>query len=226
MFYAGGGNATYSTSSPYDILGGRGGPPRLPSGGPPRSGPPPRFPTMEELDIYPVPGFIQRTDVGNGSAPVSGSWHVKAEALPKDPTEPFYVAKDFGQKFLNSENGYTIISPLNRPPYSAPYNFTISHLTLSKPKQIAAVPWRSTPEHSAFRPQDGALSLQVDGYGDAVQVLPGDVASIPKNTKFRVYAIVPGTKTLYVSAGGNGLDTELLKSAKPWESPTWPVNFA
>jgi hypothetical protein len=225
MFYAGGGKSTYSTSSPYDALGGRGGQPRSSSGGPPGSGPPPRFPTLEELDIYPVPGFKQRTDVGNGSAPVSGSWHIKAEPLPKDPSEPFYVAKDLSAKFLNSENGYTIISILNRLPHSAPYNFTLSHLTFSKPKDIAAVPWRSNPVHSAFRPQDGALSLQVDGYGEAVQVLPGDVASIPRDTKYKVHAIVPGTKTLYVSAGGNGLDSELLKAAKPWESPTWPVNF-
>jgi hypothetical protein len=180
---------------------------------------------MEEFDLFPVPGFVQRTDIGNGSAPVSSYWHVASEPLPEDPTAPYYIAKDYGVKFLNSENGYTIISPLNRLPHSKPYNFTLSHLTFSIPKDVAAIPQRSFPEHGAFRVQDGALSIQVEGYGGSVQLLPGDVAFLPKDTKYKVHAIVPGTKTLYIGAGEKGLDMLLLKSAKPWNSASWPTKF-
>src|ERR1700712_1955192 len=102
MFYAGGGKSNYSTSSPYDALAvpELGGPP--PSGslpGSPPTAPPgsggtgalPRI--MEEFDLFPVPDFVQRTDIGNGSAPVSPNWHVASEPLPEDPTAPYYIAK-------------------------------------------------------------------------------------------------------------------------------------
>jgi len=218
LFYSGGRNSTFASSSPYDALSPRGG---LPVSGPP-SGPPR---SQEQFDIYPVPGFVARTDIGNGSAPLSASWHVKTEPLPKEPNAPFYVAKDFGPKYLNSENGYTIVSPINTVPRSAPYNFTLSYLTLSKPKDITAVPWRTFAEHGAFRIQDGALSLQVESYGEAVQLLHGDVAFLPQGTKYKFHAVVPATKTLYVAVGGNGLDAALLRTAKPWEYSSWPTDF-
>jgi hypothetical protein len=139
---------------------------------------------------------------------------------------PFYVAKDFAPKYLNSENGYTIISPLNTLPRSAPYNFTLSYLTMSKPKDVAAVPWRTFTEHGAFRIQDGALSLQVEGYDQAVQLLQGDVAFLPQGSKYKFYAVAPATKTLYIAVGGKGLDAALLSKAKAWEHTSWPTEFA
>jgi hypothetical protein len=119
-----------------------------------------------------------------------------------------------------------IISPINTTPRSAPYNFTLSYITLSKPKDATAVPWRTFAEHGAFRIQDGALSLQVEGFGEAVQLLHGDVAFLPKDRKYKIYAVVPATKTLYIAVGGNGLDAALLRTAKPWEHATWPSDFS
>jgi hypothetical protein len=222
MFYAIGKNLTFATSSTYDplLIPGRGFPKeRSPPGKVPDSG------ALDRFDIYAQPGFTPRTDIGNGSAPPS-EWHVKPEPPPQDRSAPFFLAKNFGSKYLNSENGYTIISPLNAPPRSAPYNFTLSFLTISSPKDVAAVPWRTFPEHGAFRIQEGALSLQVEGYGEPVQILPGDVAFLPEGTKYKFHAVAPATRTLYVAAGGHGLDAALLRTAKSWEHPTWPVQFA
>jgi hypothetical protein len=216
MFYAMGKKESFKSSAPYNVV-------TNPSGPPP--GPPPQGLSLEQFDIVPVPGFIPLTDVGNGSAPLSHLWHLKSEPLPQAKGAPFYVAKDLAPNYLNSENGYTIISPLNTAPQSAPYNFTLSYLTLSKPKDVTAVLWRTFTEHGAFRVQDGALSLQVEGYGEASQLLPGDVAFLPQGTKYRFHAIVPGTKTLYVAAKGNGLDTALLRNAKPWKHASYPVSF-
>ncbi|KAF2674821.1 quercetin 2,3-dioxygenase anaerobically complexed with the substrate kaempferol [Microthyrium microscopicum] len=226
MFYAGGGNATFATSTPFDPA-----PFKFTPGAaaPPRTAPRPGGTTssmQEVFDIYPVQGFTARTDVGNGSAPASPHWHVRNEPLPKDTSAPFYVANNFAPKFLNSENGYTIVSPINTSPRSAPYNFTLSYLTMSKPKDVAAVPWRTFEEHGAFRIQDGALSMTVDGYGDYVPMHYGDVAFIPKGTKYKIHALVPGTKTLYVAVNGNGLDALLMRTAKPWDSASWPAAFA
>jgi hypothetical protein len=172
-----------------------------------------------------VPDFVPLTNVGNGSAPLSPLWHLRSEPLPQATGTPFYVANDLAPKYLNSENGYAIISPLNTAPQSAPYNFTLSYLTLSKAKDITAVPWRIFTEHGAFRVQDGALVLQVEGYGKAAQLLPGDVAFLPQGTKYKFHAIVPATKTLYVAAKGNGLDAALLRTAKPWKYASYPVTF-
>jgi hypothetical protein len=225
MFYAGGGKNFYQTSAPYDA-----GPfkwPKAPESRPKGSQSAGGLPAgMNNFDIWPVPGFVARTDLVNGAGPASDSWHVKAETLPKDPTSWFYQTRDFAPKFLNSDNGYTIITPLNSMPRSAPYNFTLSYLLMSKPKDSKAAPWHSFDNHNAFRVHDGAMSLQVEGYGDAVQMLPGDVAFLPKGTKYKYHAIVPATTTLYISAGGKGLDAVLLEKSKAWTASSWPQDFA
>jgi hypothetical protein len=214
LFYTTGQNSTYPTSSTYDALAGDSGPPSGAAD----------FKSLEKFDIYPQPGFVLRTDIINGSAP-SSAWHVKSQPRPQDTTAPFFLAKGYEPGYINLENGYTVISPLNTLEHSAPYNFSLSFLTLSKPKDIKAVPWRTFGEHGAFRVQDGALSLQVDGYGDPVQLLPGDVAFLPKDTKYKYHAVVPATRTLYISVVGKGLDAALLRTANPWEFPNYPTGF-
>lgn len=38
------------------------------------------------------------------------NWHDDTNELPTDPTEPYFVANNYGSKFLNTDNGYKVSS--------------------------------------------------------------------------------------------------------------------
>ncbi|RYP69392.1 hypothetical protein DL769_005285 [Monosporascus sp. CRB-8-3] len=83
----------------------------LPADALPSSATPP-LEVLQSFDHWPMPDFIPRRDDTNGIAG-SGNWHNGSNKLASDATTPFYIAKNWGPKYLNSEGGiYKIIAPL------------------------------------------------------------------------------------------------------------------
>ncbi|KAJ8576544.1 hypothetical protein ON010_g2667 [Phytophthora cinnamomi] len=87
---------------------------------------------LEEYDVYAQLTWEARRDAVNGTAG-GGNWHNGSNGLADDGQTPFFVAKNYAQKYLNYENG----------------NETVNTIT---PKQPLA-----------FQLEEGQLSVEVDG---------------------------------------------------------------
>ncbi|KAG8424540.1 hypothetical protein J3458_001320 [Metarhizium acridum] len=147
------------------------------------------------------------------------NWHNGPNDLPTTYGEPYFVAKDHGKKFLNTENGYKVIQPLTNE--ATEKNFTIGTVIMSQKLNNESLTVTTLPHHFALQMEDGQLILKVEGY-ESTAMLHGDVAFIPAGTRFTYHAAVPFTKFLYMNNGYKGLDYQLLENAVPWELPAYP----
>ncbi|POR31421.1 Quercetin 2,3-dioxygenase [Tolypocladium paradoxum] len=176
------------------------------------------------LDLYAAPDqvYIPRRDFVNGTAGNrSLKWHNGANTLPNDPTEPYFVAKDYGPKYLNSEDGYKVIQPLATPEQATGGNFSMGTIIMSPKLHNQSSAAATLPHHFALQMEDGQLVLSVQGY-DTVSLLQGDVAFVPSGIPFMYHATVPFTKFMYMNAGAEGLDHQLLKEVVSWDFPAYP----
>ncbi|PHH78662.1 hypothetical protein CDD82_2924 [Ophiocordyceps australis] len=178
---------------------------------------------LRGLDLVAAPSedYRPRRDFVNGTAGAGQKWHDGPNTLPNDATEPYFIAKDYGPKFLNSEAGYKIIQPLATREQSADGNFTMGTIVMSPKLESTPVSRTTLPHHFALQMDDGQLSLSIQGY-KTVLMMHGDVAFIPAGTPFEYYATVPYTKFLYMNAGAEGLEAQLLKDSKEWSWPAYP----
>ncbi|KAM4062630.1 quercetin 2,3-dioxygenase [Hirsutella rhossiliensis] len=180
---------------------------------------------LQRLDLYQAPAelFIPRRDFVNGTAGAGLSWHNGSNALPDDPTEPYFVAKDYGPKFLNTNSGYKILQPLaTATQTSETGNFTMGTLIMSPKLDNETVETTQLPHHFAIQMEEGQLALSIPGYPETY-LIQGDVAFIPADTSFTYYATVPFTKFLYMNAGASGLDHQLLQDSISWDFPVYPA---
>lgn len=207
------GNYTYSTGTIFN-------PGTVSLGG---SGPSIDYASLYKYDIYYQADFKPRYDIVNGSAPANSGWHVNNNTLPENATTPYYIANNFGNKYLNSEAGYQIIEPLSTAKQSGGHNFTLSYITISKVPNNITMPNHQFGGYAAIRMLNGALKLKVQGY-DSVTLLAGDVASLPGGTKYKYEAVAGHTKFLYAGAGTAGIDTALLEKAEAWGWTSWPTH--
>jgi hypothetical protein len=180
---------------------------------------------LESLDLFAAGEevFIPRRDLVNGTAGDDETlkWHNGNNTLPEDPTDPYFIARDYGPKYLNFENGYKIIQPLITPQQNS--NFTMGTITMSPKLPNETITTTVLPHSFALQMEEGQLFLSVSGYREHY-LLSGDVAFIPANTTFKYYATVPLTRFLYLNAGANGLDHQLLKASIPWGFPVYPIH--
>lgn len=176
--------------------------------------------TLESFDVYAQLTFTPRTDTVNGTAGVNSTWHTGPNSLASDSATPFYVAKDYGPKYLNSDVGYQIIQPLVTPVQSAG-NFTLSTITIDRLLSNITVPESSYPGHAAFEILEGMLSVEMEG--ELLQLIQGDVVFIPGNTTYKYYSTVSFTKFLHIGAGDEGLDTTMINGGVSWDYPVWPT---
>ncbi|KAH0594517.1 hypothetical protein MHUMG1_07868 [Metarhizium humberi] len=175
---------------------------------------------LASLDLYESEQFVPRRDLINGTAGDSKlNWHNGPNELPTTYGEPYFIAKDHGKKFLNTETGYKIIQPLTNE--ATEKNFTLGTVIMSQKLANESATTTTLPHHFALQMEDGQLILKVEGY-ESTAMLHGDVAFIPAGTKFSYHAAVPFTKFLYMNDGYEGLDHQLLENAMPWELPAYP----
>ncbi|KAL0943405.1 quercetin -dioxygenase [Colletotrichum truncatum] len=179
---------------------------------------------LRSLDLIAAPAeeYIPRRDMINGTAGDAGlNWHDGLNTLPDDPTEPYFVANNYGPIYLNAEIGYKVIQPLVTPTQTDG-NFTLGTIIMSPKLENETKNTVTLPHHFALELQEGQLVLSVDGY-DTASLLPGDVAFVPANITFSYFATVPFTKFLYMNGGGKGLDHHLLNNSIPWGFPAYPT---
>lgn len=199
---------------------------------------------LEAFDVYGMLGYAPSRALVNGSYSATGAatgWHEAAhvDALGADAKTPYFVAKDYGVKYLNDEAGfYQIVQPLVTPTQSAG-NFTLATVILSQKlgnetamavvgNGTAAVASGSSASgktaltgHSAFEVLEGLFVVEMSG--ETLYMATGDVVFIPAGTAFSYYSLVPFSRVLYISQGAGGLDTRLIANGQSgWEYPTWP----
>ncbi|KAE9291071.1 hypothetical protein PR003_g25135 [Phytophthora rubi] len=155
-----------------------------------------------------------------GWAPPSGNWHNGSNELADDGQTPFFVAKNYAQKYLNYENGYKLLAPVQKGPQSGG-NFTMDTITMSAKTSNSTVDTITPKQPLAFQLEEGQLSVEVDG--ESAQLIQDDVLFVPANTTFSYYATVPVTKFLYVSGGADGFDQDLLQNSVEWEYAVYPT---
>lgn len=175
---------------------------------------------LATLDLYEHEYYVPRRDLINGTAGNSSlNWHNGPNELPATYGDPYFIAKDHGPKYLNTETGYKIIQPLANE--STEKNFTMGTVIMSPKLNNESSTTTTLPHHFALQMEDGQLALEVEGYNE-VLLLHGDVAFIPSGVRFSYHATVPFTKLLYMNAGNEGLEYQLLKNAMPWKLPAYP----
>lgn len=240
LFYAlANANYTSPLQSPYDINDAS--PYNATSSSPPAE----VIAALESFDVYAQLNFTPSRELVNGSySAATGSgdvngWHAAAAELGADETTPYFVAKDFGPKWLSDEAGfYQIVQPLVTPTQSAG-NFTLATISISQKlsnDSAMSIPGNDTSAaaagtsasgstaltgHSAFEVLEGLLSVEIGG--ETIQLATGDVVFVPAGTAFQYYSVVPFTKVYYISQGADGLDTRLMANGvSGWEYPAWP----
>jgi quercetin dioxygenase-like cupin family protein len=171
------------------------------------------FDVFAQLDYTPSQNFVNGVIGG-------GQWHKDKNALAKDENTPNFIAKNYGQKYLNTDNEYKIIAPLATGKQTG-NNFTMGTITLSPHLSNQTDNPTNLPHHTVFQLEEGQLIVNING--ETVNLIDGDVVFIPSGTKFTYYASVPFTKFLYVSGGSKGLDYQLLQRSSAWDYASYPT---
>ncbi|GMF62708.1 unnamed protein product [Phytophthora fragariaefolia] len=174
---------------------------------------------LDEYDVYAQLAWETRRDAVNGTAG-SGNWHNGLNELADDGHTPFFVAKNYAQKYLNYENGYKLLAPVQKGPQNGG-NFTMGTLTMSAKVSNETVNTIAPKQPLAFQLEEGQLSVEVDG--ESALLIQVDVLFVPANTTFSYHATVPVTKFLYVSGGADGFDQDLLQNSTEWEYAIYPT---
>lgn len=152
---------------------------------------------------------------------MNSTWRTGSNTLPSDAHTPYFVAKDYGPKYLSTEGGYQVIQPFITPTTSGG-NFTLSTITMDRLSSNVTVSDQSFTGHAAFEVLEGQLTVLMGG--EVLSLLQGDVVFIPGTTTYKYYSLVAYTKVLLISQGAEGLDTKLIANATSWNSPIWPTS--
>jgi quercetin dioxygenase-like cupin family protein len=199
----------------------------LPADAPPSFETPP-LAVLRSFDHWPVPDFVPRRDDVDGFAgSAAGTWHTGPNEHPTDSETPFYIARGWGPKYLNSDGGvYRLVAPLQIEATGAG-NLTMGTITMSPSLRWGARKQAPRPlralisEHTAICVEEGQLVVTVDQHETAT-LIRGDVVFIPAGTPFTYYAAAAVTKFLYVNTGQDGLQSQLLRNSIPWEYTAYP----
>lgn len=242
LFYAlADGNFTPSALAPYKLTDANAY--NATSSSPPES----VISALESFDVYAQLPYAPSRELVNGSYSSTGAptgWHEgqHVDELGADETSPYFVAKDYGPKYLSTEAGfYQIVQPLVTSTQSAG-NFTAATIiisqklgnesamsvvgsTTSTAAGGGASGSRSLAGHCAFEVTEGLFTFEMGG--ETLQMVTGDVVFVPAGTAFQYYSQVPFTKVLYISQGADGLDSRLIANGESgWEYTTWPTTAA
>lgn len=178
---------------------------------------------LESYDVYGQLDYNPRRDFVNGSAPAS-TWHTGASQLANNSHTPYFVAKDYGPKYLHKDSFYQIVQPFVTQLQSGDVNFTQGTITMSRllnNTTSAQLPSITLADHTAFEVVEGAVTLSMAN--ETVTLIGGDVAFIPGGTPFKYWSEVAFTKFMYVGAGSITLDKQLMSSAVAWDYAVFPT---
>ncbi|ESZ96362.1 hypothetical protein SBOR_3245 [Sclerotinia borealis F-4128] len=174
---------------------------------------------LESFDVYAQFDFVPRRDAVNGTAPTNTTWHTGTNKLGAQGS-PYYVAKDFGPKYINDAAGYQIIQPFVTPVQSGG-DFSLSTITLDRKLSNITIPTSQFTGHAAFEIIEGMVTVELQG--ETLSLIQGDVVFIPGNTTYKYYSTVNFSKFLFIGAGAEAMDTQLIANGASWSSPVWPT---
>lgn len=178
---------------------------------------------LESYDVYAQFDFDPRRDIVNGTAPAA-VWHTGANTCANNSHTPYFVAKDFGPKHLHNGSFYQLVQPFVTAVQSGEMNFTQGTITISRMLGSAnstALSTTTLDDHTAFEVLEGALILEMAG--ETVTLIGGDVAFIPGGTAFKYHSEVAFTKFMYVGAGKETLDKQLIAGGVSWDYAVFPT---
>lgn len=217
LFYALGTNYTSGTETPY--VPGSGNSSSSSATGPDSS----TISGLQQYDVYAQLDFTPRRDIVNGTAPSDSGWHTESDTLGA-AGKPYFIANNYGPKYLNSQYGaYQIVQPLVTAMQAQDTNYTLSTIIMSRqPSNATAPTWTAGP--AAFEVLEGSVQVQIGEY-ETARVEMGDVVFVPKGVTYRYWNEGAQAKVLYVSSGADGVDSQLIKGGRTWADPVWPKYF-
>lgn len=176
---------------------------------------------LESFDVYAELDFEPRRDLVNGSAPSDEGWHTEFASLG-EPGRPYFIANNYGPKYLNSKHGaYQIVQPLVTNAQAQDTNFTMATLILSRQRASSSAPTWTATGATAFEVLEGSIQVQIGDY-PATWLEMGDVVFVPATVEYRYWTEGSYAKVLSVNAGRDGLNEQLIGEGKEWGYPTFP----
>jgi quercetin dioxygenase-like cupin family protein len=172
---------------------------------------------MPEYNIMPAPRNSIDLDWTNGTtAEGLDTWRQSEQPLPQDGKEAYFLASNFGPKYLYLDRG-AVIASLTSPKQTGGVLSvaTIALKPASKPQGT-----HKYKIDQAFQVTEGQLILEIGD--ETVQLIFGDVVFIPRGTQFRLWSTVGFTKFIVWSAG-RGLADEMIERSEPWAFAVWPA---
>ncbi|RII22728.1 hypothetical protein CUC08_Gglean013382 [Alternaria sp. MG1] len=174
---------------------------------------------QDRYDSWPIGGHVLRDDAVDGIAGF-GNWHNGSNELATDSKTAFYIAKNWGPKYLNSEGGaYKIIAPLTTAATSAG-NLTMGSITMSPLLTNLTASEVTLPDHTTMLAEEGRLVIRIQN--ETAVLADGDIVFIPGGTTFSYWALAAATKFMYIGAGPDGLASRLIENSIPWEFASYP----
>ncbi|KAK4547629.1 hypothetical protein LTR36_000586 [Oleoguttula mirabilis] len=210
------GNVTYPNLTPY--------PPQTFSDAAGAGSSSSEITALEQFDVYAQLDYTPRRDFVNGTAPANATWHDGPNTIPSVSGTPYFVASNYGPKYINGAYGiWQIVQPFVTA-VTGEHDYTEGSITISAQPANATVPTWNLTNHTAFQILEGALSLTMGQ--ETVTLASGDVAFIPGQTEFQYWSEGAFTKFHYVSAGSAGIEKALMAHAGNWSYPAFPTYLA
>lgn len=179
---------------------------------------------LESFDVHAQLNFTVTRDLVNGTSPSSAIWHDGHNSIPSQAGSPYFVAANWGPTYINNETGsWQIVQPFVTPA-TGEHNFTQGTITLSRQTTNVSIPTWKLTDHTAIQVLEGSLALFIGN--ESATLISGDIAFIPGGISFQYNSMAAFTKFLYVAAGDQGLDQQLLATARPWDYPVFPTYSA
>ncbi len=171
------------------------------------------------FDYYPV-DYALNNHLQNGTTNDSLHWHDGNNTLPHSAVNPYYIASNWGPKYLHRSLGQ-VIAPITTPDQSGNGNYSMSISTVVTRRRRAG---EISAGHVFDRPQvfvvlEGLLSIEM--LGQCVRMSTGDVAFVPTGTAFRYWSEVAFTK-FYLGSNGKALGAKLIEEGEEWAYAIFP----
>ena len=171
------------------------------------------------FDFFPA-NYSLNYDLQNGTTNPSLPWHDGNNTLPDSAVHPYYIASNWGKKYLQRSLGQ-VIAPIMTPMQSGSGKYSMSISTVVMRRRLAN---ETIASHLFDRPQvfvvlEGQLIMQM--LGQRVKMSTGDVAFVPAGTAFRYWSEVAFTK-FYLGSSGLALGAKLVDESEEWDYAVFP----
>lgn len=156
----------------------------------------------------------------NGTSSNTTPWHTGNNNLPLNSTTPYFIANNWGPKFLHSNSG-SVIAPLVTKETSNG-NWTLSTMTFQK-NGLKDKKWNFETSQAIYV-LEGSLKVKVGNQSESEILISGDLIYLTPGDTFELYGDRNWAKALILGAGIEGLSNELLKESIDWAHAVGPAH--